>query len=268
MGMTLGMDSSPDFEAELRKASQATGVPLAAARTFPDDVKRRAQIESTDFDGMAEQYPNTAKLLSNVDNARIAHDDTKSLFSMETMFGALGDVAKYVTSAPRQETGLLRDIAATGIKVPQYVATAQRATFDTMGYFLNPYIDLVAKDSNPIRQFADEGGKAAAYYSKLAQQTGSQWNPNSLPAQIFGAGASSGVQSMVQNMGTGVAASWLLGPEVGIPVTLAMMAGSSGLRHIKSHAKKAWVCCNLWPMVQKMPLPNTQLKSIWAWLVS
>lgn len=83
--MQVAVTTNPDFDAELRRVSARTGVPLDSVRAFPDDVKQQAAVESHDYQNMAQQFPSTAKFLADVENARISHDDVNNMGVMETM---------------------------------------------------------------------------------------------------------------------------------------------------------------------------------------
>lgn len=86
MALSAGTDS--DYEAELRRLSAKTGVPLESARAFPDDVKKRAQLNSIDYNDLAHNFPETTKFLGNLNNARIAHDDVEALRGVENALRA------------------------------------------------------------------------------------------------------------------------------------------------------------------------------------
>lgn len=87
--MMVAVDSNPDLEADLRRASAATGVPLGAARAYPDDVKRQAMIEAQDFDQLSKTYPTTTRFLTEPENARISHDDIENLSQTESTIGPI-----------------------------------------------------------------------------------------------------------------------------------------------------------------------------------
>lgn len=74
---------SPDLEAELRKAADATGVPLDSARSDPTYVKQQAQVQGLGLDAMPQTNPVTAQWLADENNAAIAHDDVPNLLSIE-----------------------------------------------------------------------------------------------------------------------------------------------------------------------------------------
>ena len=87
--MQVAVDANPDFEAELRRASARTGVPLDAARSYPEDVKRQAMIDAQDFDQLSKTYPTTTRFLIEPENARISHDDIENLSQMESTIGPI-----------------------------------------------------------------------------------------------------------------------------------------------------------------------------------
>ncbi len=87
--MQVAVDANPDFEAELRRASARTGVPLDAARAYPEDVKRQAMIEAQDFDQLSKTYPTTTRFLTEPENARISHDDIENLSQTESTIGPI-----------------------------------------------------------------------------------------------------------------------------------------------------------------------------------
>lgn len=88
--MALSLPDKPDFEAELKRASLITGVPLDSARNEPDTVKNQAKLSAFDFDTMASKFPTTSKYLADINNARIAHDDTDNLSQVETGTKSIG----------------------------------------------------------------------------------------------------------------------------------------------------------------------------------
>lgn len=87
--MQVAIGANPDFEAELRRASERTGVPLESARAYPEDVKRQAAIQQHDYDDLAARFPSTTKFLSDPENARIAHDDVANLSNTEATVGPI-----------------------------------------------------------------------------------------------------------------------------------------------------------------------------------
>jgi hypothetical protein len=117
------MDSHPETEAELRRVAKRTGVSLLAARIAPDEVKRQARVQDMGLDGMAGQFPSTARWLLDQDNARLAHDDIGALSAVERAVkaysGAFGQglVGQSIGGTLRG-LGELYDISARAISKP------------------------------------------------------------------------------------------------------------------------------------------------------
>lgn len=90
MNVSLAQGTNPDYEAELARVSKATGVPLDAARAFPDQAKAQAAMAATNWGTLSQQYPATAKFLAQTNNALLAHDDVQGLANVE---GATANIA-------------------------------------------------------------------------------------------------------------------------------------------------------------------------------
>jgi hypothetical protein len=88
-------------------ACARTGVPLDSARANPDDVKRQAARAVPRLRPAGAQFPSTTSFLSNLDNARIAHDDVDNLSATEATIGPIrGPKPTFWTYA----TGLLKSL--------------------------------------------------------------------------------------------------------------------------------------------------------------
>jgi hypothetical protein len=218
------MDTNPDMYAEAQRVARRTGLPVDTVMAVPQEAKRQDVMGSINFDTLAKVNPSAAKFLADSENAKVAHDDVPALLSIEN---AVGNVTKYLMGAdPNANLG--RDVEAAGYQAGRMVAGVGRAVFDTLALPEEVINTMTGAGTGPLRRYADVLGKSAEGFGKLAQESGSQWAPNSLMAQIFGGGVSSGVSSGLTNLGTAAAASYLLGPEVGIPATLAVMALGQG----------------------------------------
>jgi hypothetical protein len=88
LGMQQAVGTNPDLHAELQRVSEATGVPIGATVANPQDVKRQATLGSIDFDSLATVAPSTARLLADVEKAKISHDDVGGLSSIEKLVRA------------------------------------------------------------------------------------------------------------------------------------------------------------------------------------
>lgn len=80
---TMSVGTNPDYEVELRRVAMATGVPVDSARAYPDEVKRKAQTQAVNFQGMLDKYPTTVRFMADQKNAQVAHDDVTGLQGVE-----------------------------------------------------------------------------------------------------------------------------------------------------------------------------------------
>lgn len=96
--------TNADLEAELRAASQRTGVPIGSARVFPQVVQRRAEIDQ--LNETLQRFPSTMAFMAQEGNARLAHDDSASLTTIETL----------VNSFKRGMPGLQQNLSATALR--------------------------------------------------------------------------------------------------------------------------------------------------------
>ena len=54
--MSLALGANPDQEAEFRKLSAQSGVPVDAVRAFPKDVKQQATLKALDFGAIVKKF--------------------------------------------------------------------------------------------------------------------------------------------------------------------------------------------------------------------
>jgi hypothetical protein len=223
--------ANPDMAARAQKLGRQTGLPADVVERNLPEVQRTAQLD--EFDQVLKNSPTVAQWLMDQNNAKVAHDDVGNMSAVESAL-------RYLVSAPGQEKGLLRDIGATAFTSGRMLTGLARAGVETLAIPEDAINNLTGAGAGPLRRYADELGRSGTYLGQRARETASQWAPNSTMQQIFGGGATSGVQSAIQSLGTGVAASWLLGPEVGIPVTLGALAfGQGGESYQKAREKGA-----------------------------
>ena len=247
VSLNAAVGSNPDYEAELRKAARKTGVPIDAARSYPDEVKRQAQINSIDFNTLSQQFPRTAAFLSGVDNARVAHDDVDNLSAMEKAVSAV----KYLVSAPDAKNTLMGDIGAGVYQASRGAAGVFQAATELPA----PLLDWM--EATTPEQFAGWrgaiGGNPLRRLSEgfAAQGKGADQEAKRLsPAQIgtFANGVSSGVQSLTQNLLT---LPMALFPG-GQGAVLTSMAGMSGGQSYQQAREKGL------PMQQALPFAASQ----------
>lgn len=84
----------PDMQAEAKRIAASTGVPIDTVLARPDEMKRKAALNGIDFKEYEKAYPASASVLSDVDFAKIAHDDLENMGVMETAFKKAGNVGK------------------------------------------------------------------------------------------------------------------------------------------------------------------------------
>lgn len=77
---------NPDQHARINKLSNESGVPTFAVESNPEDVEHGLKLDQIDFDQMSKRSPNTAKYLTDFNNAVIAQDDIDVLQTIEDIF--------------------------------------------------------------------------------------------------------------------------------------------------------------------------------------
>ena len=84
------INTDPDYEAELRRVSARTGAPLQTVAADPDRMKNKAALGDFDFDTYQKMFPSSAAALSDVEFAKIAHDDTQNMGYLENTLRGIG----------------------------------------------------------------------------------------------------------------------------------------------------------------------------------
>lgn len=174
------MESDPEGEAELRRVAKRTGVSLLAARIAPDEVKRQARVQAMDLDGMVQQFPATARWMLDQDNARLAHDDTDVLKSIEA-------AAKYVTTG---RGGVGGDLVG-GLLFDGSAGAA--GAFRSILEFMAMLPDGMP-ENRALRAGIDWFSRQAATAKRTADAMGSK------PEGIVSSGVASGVRSFGRNL--------------------------------------------------------------------
>jgi hypothetical protein len=77
---------NPDQQAKVSQLSQQSGIPEFAVDDDPGAVEDQLKLDSIDLSGMSKRNPNTAKYLTDFNNAAIAHDDIDVLQEIEDIF--------------------------------------------------------------------------------------------------------------------------------------------------------------------------------------
>ena len=170
---------NPDQEAGLRKTASVLNIPVDAARAHPEEVRRQATMLTTDFDNIANQYPNTARFLAKQENANIAHDDVPNMSNTEKVLGALND--------------LKGDAIAGAYSASRGAAGIFRAGFELAAPVLDPLAGTILPE-NPLR-------RVAAGFEELGQSADAGAKANRPKSEgIISSGINSGIESLSQNL--------------------------------------------------------------------
>lgn len=179
-GFVTAMSADGDFEAEMRRVSRATGVPLETARNLPNDVRKQAKLGAIDFDALAKTAPATAALLADVEKAKIAHDDVENLTAIEKTLGFFRDTGKSaVAGAFGASAGVVGFVQAGTDVLSQYVTGPLAGT-------------VLPQDIGGVMS------QGLAKYRRSIEATQKAWAPRG--DNILAQGWYSGVASMSQNL--------------------------------------------------------------------
>ncbi len=88
--LQFSADANPDQEANYMHLAKFVGVPVDTVRAQPQAIKTQAALQQFDADGLTAQAPQTAQLLTNLDNTRMLHDDIGGTAAVEQAVKALG----------------------------------------------------------------------------------------------------------------------------------------------------------------------------------
>lgn len=206
---TTNIDANPDKAAEEKKQAQFLGAPEAYVRDNPEDAARAAKLKTLNEN--TQKAPVLRSKYSEADFARIAHDDSSILSSLEQGF-------KYLVSSG--DRGLVYDIGAGVVDLNAGLAGLFRGGAEVT----QKGIGLVAKvadplagtilPENPLRRLEAGMGNVAGFFADEARASKEVSRRLSPPDNtILGGGFSSGVKSFTQNV-------------IGLP--LAFMPGGQG----------------------------------------
>lgn len=88
--VAVAVGTNPDMEAELRRVALRTGVPVQTVAAQPDEMKKKAALADINFDEYQSLYPASAVALSDVELAKVAHDDTENMGYLENTLRGIG----------------------------------------------------------------------------------------------------------------------------------------------------------------------------------
>jgi hypothetical protein len=141
--MTEAVKVNPDTQIKLKKLSRDSGMPVEAVKTDPESVESSLNLGKINFDEMTKRSPNTAKYLTDFDNASIAHDDHEILSKLE-------DTIKIMPAAAAQAAlGVSESLFRTPEFIDRYIGAASKSIEDITG---------LPRNLNPIRGLQDIAG--------------------------------------------------------------------------------------------------------------
>lgn len=94
VGFSVAADTNPDAYAEAQRVARRTGVPVDTVLNMPKEMKQQDTMGTIDFDALAKTAPATASLLSDIERAKVAHDNLPSMTAIERSF--LGNITEPV----------------------------------------------------------------------------------------------------------------------------------------------------------------------------
>ena len=191
-GFSVALDANPDEYAEARRVAQRTGVPVDTALNMPKEIKKRARMGEIDFDSMAVTSPATAKLLADIDLAKMSHDDVDNLSGFEQAARFLKNSGKALASGvPKFNEGMWGVLQAGGEALPSVVG-------DLIAGFAKEQRGYSKYNADQLLGKAD--GNLEAGWNSGLQSLGN--NLLQLPLAIFG-GATPLLTSMGLSTGGG-----------------------------------------------------------------
>lgn len=109
--LQAAVGTNADQEANHQTLAAVTGTPVETVRDDPTTAKKQLVAQQASSADLAARFPHTARFLTNVDNAMLAHDDVDNLSNVEYQFTAKAaeDRAKYgsISTLQGPEPGVL-----------------------------------------------------------------------------------------------------------------------------------------------------------------
>lgn len=110
--VAMAIGTNPDAEAEARRVAMRTGVPVETVFAKPDEMKRKVALDDINFQTYEKLYPASALALTDVEMAKIAHDDTQNMGYTENVLRGIGQRTVNLGGGFLRFTGTLaQDIA-------------------------------------------------------------------------------------------------------------------------------------------------------------
>lgn len=207
LGVMVAADTNPDAYAEAKRIAGRTGVPVDTVFNQPEEMKRQDKMGSIDFDTLAKVSPATSALLSDIEKAKIAHDDIDNLSAMESVLKFGKNAAKTAGAFPFALTEGVLGVAEAGA--------------DNLNNLINP---LIPDGLLPV----DIMGQTAAGIHRM-RQSQSDWRKYLTPEAEtnFGKGLVSGGISLFQNLPMMAAAVYTGNPTLALDSMAAMTFGQT-----------------------------------------
>lgn len=109
----------PDAEAGTQALARRTGLPAAVVETNRDEARRKDVLGGIDFDAYEALSPGTSRFLSNLPDAKIAHDDIENMAQIEKL--SQGFSVSSPRGAPSSPgsimRGLLESLRTAGVNI-------------------------------------------------------------------------------------------------------------------------------------------------------
>lgn len=149
VGFSAAIDTDPDYYAEARRVARRVGVPVETVINLPKETKRLEATGAIDFNALAKTAPVTASLLSDIERAKVAHDNLPSMVAIERSFmGGIAEPVQRGLAQGRRAMTLLFDQMGIFRGLERRRATAAAAH----GIDYNPSTELAALLSQQQRE--------------------------------------------------------------------------------------------------------------------
>ena len=138
VGFSVASDTNPDAYAEAQRVARRTGVPVDTVLAQPSEMKRQDAIGSVDFDALAKTSPATAALLSDVEKAKVSHDNIDSMTKIESALYNLGKfevgtAGALASAVPKFNEGAWVVARAGADLLPDFIGDPLSESFARMG---------------------------------------------------------------------------------------------------------------------------------------
>ena len=178
------LDANPQQEAGYRQLYDSTGIPIPAIRENEPAVRTQDTMQKFDANGLIQNAPVTANLLSDPDNAKLLHKSIPALSATEQAVNAFGDAANWVLSAPGTSHNLGTDVVTPvlqtlggsfnrlahsawelGSALPGAAGDYSKQNADLLDYNYNNFLTL-GKDANFTQKAAGVAGSTLGVMSQ------------------------------------------------------------------------------------------------------